>query len=469
MLLTILSRAVAADDAAITRRTTNGITLRVRLDHAEARVFAQRCKQRTCADEVELRAPDDVAPFWEHARVRVISLTSGADVIAIEAPRSDGSRWMHLLVPSPDSAAPLRSLWQGWTGARVGEEGERHRTTLVEQSEHGRVRLLLRTDREDVSICGREAFVSVRALDSSRMEFVPVETHNLAGAPATEVAARRGSMGSTDNPPFQLLQTIAASSALHHDLHAIADGNTSTHWAEAKPGPGSGEFVTFSTPRDVGLTGLDFVVRGTGASVQGASPRTFLIAVEGDLFRVRMPDNAWNREDQHYEVSFPKEIHSSCLSLVLESAFDARPDVEVAFAEVRARTSLDQKTVRELAAALSDPEPQASAAEALLLRSDPKAREGVRASYAMHTPEGRAHANNIIDAAPCSENAAFWATLAWPENASGRVDLTQSEHATERLRRCGKDAALALRAVLADANSRVRGNVALELARADPA
>src|SRR5262249_47645311 len=139
-----------------------------------------------------------------------------------------------------------------------------------------------------------------------------------------------------------------------------------------KAGDGRGEFVTMSAPEEVGITGLDLVVRPTEAVPEGAAPRKLYLATADKLFAVTIPEDAWQKPPGTRDtLKLPAALHTSCLAVVLDEAY-GHGDPRVTIAEVEARTAFDGASPEALAGALAGGGERARAAAALLVRSGPE-------------------------------------------------------------------------------------------------
>src|SRR5207237_10922572 len=101
----------------------------------------------------------------------------------------------------------------------------------------------------------------------------------------------------------------------------------------------------------------------------GAAPRTFFVATDDKLFHVTMPEDAWSKPGQTYDVPLPQPVKTTCVAVVLDEAYAHVAAPEGTIAELAAVTKFDadrasyDDVVKELAG------PRAEEAAAVLRRS----------------------------------------------------------------------------------------------------
>ncbi|WP_437678489.1 HEAT repeat domain-containing protein [Sorangium sp. So ce131] len=446
--------------------------------------------------------PDDVAPLLGGARAAAITLADGKRLAMIEAPApgaapassesrrasavTSGGTWVMLLAAplAGKGAAPV-VLWSGWTGVASGEHGEGRSDVVVVEPLASGSRVLVGHRREDVTLCGRPALVGAQEVDPRTMALV--KGASFQNLPAAERSAARkltAERRETDAPApaFRLLRPTAASSAIGKRFAEIADGDPKTAWSEGKAGTGRGEFVSFSSADEVGITGLGLRIKPPDGVQGGAAPRTFYVATPDRLFEVSLPDDAWLKETAGYEVKLPEEIRTSCLAVVLDEAHarGAPPaDVRVTIAEITARTAFDGQAPEALVGALAGGGERSRAAAALLARGGPEAIAAAIAGYDKLDPAGRQLAAGVIDAAPCATQIPFFtarlasATASAPPRRDRRAPPADPDpelhHARDRIRRCGRAAAPALAAIVKEGAPGAKVAAARELALVAPA
>jgi hypothetical protein len=476
--------AAAGQQALGVRAAPGGITARV-------------CAAGACAADggQALEVPAAVTPLLVGARVRRVVLADGRHLARIEADRGGtGETWV-MLVAAPiagKGSAPI-VLWSGWTGVARGEHGEERAHAVIEEPAGKGSRVVVGQRREDVTICGRKTVVAAREVDPATMTLARgASVQNLSAeerGKATKIAATRRE-GDTPAPAFRLLRPTAASSAAGKRFTEIADGDPATSWSENREGVGRGEFVSFSSASEVGITGFGLSIKPKApaaasppapAGEGGAAPRVLFVATPDRLFEVTLPEDAWKSEASGYEVKLPQELRTSCVAIVLEDAYAPRgaKNPQVTIAELSVRTAFDGQSPAALVGALAGGDDRAKAAAALLGRSGPQAIEATIQGYEKLDIAGRQLAAGVIDAAPCDVHAAFFAerlaasAIAYAE-AKKRRDPAASEdpeahHARDRLRRCGRKAAPALAKLVREGEDPVKLAAARELALAAPA
>ncbi|WP_437690683.1 HEAT repeat domain-containing protein [Sorangium sp. So ce176] len=454
-----------------------------------------------------LAVPSEVAPLLGGARVAPVTLADGRHLAKIEAPASgapsgareggvaSGSWVMLLAAPLAGKGTEPLVLWSGWTGVAAGEHGEGRSDAVVVEPLGSGSRVLVGQLRDDVTICGRPALVGASEVDPRTMTLLkgasfqnlPAEERRAAG----KVAAERREADAAA-PGFRLLRPTAASSAVGKRFAEIADGDPKTAWSEGKAGAGRGEFVSFSSADEVGITGLGLRIKPVDGVEGGAAPRTLFVATPDRLFHVSLPEDAWVKESAGYEVKLPEEIRASCVAVVLDEAFAPRgaqagergspsaPEVRVTIAEVTARTAFDGQAPAALVGALAGGGERARAAAALLARSGPEAAEAAIAGYDRLDPAGRQLAAGVIDTAPCAVQIPFFTArlasgaAAAPPRGARRAAPPEPDpelhHARDRIRRCGRAAAPALAEIVKGGGAAAaRVAAARELALVAPA
>ncbi|WP_437550082.1 HEAT repeat domain-containing protein [Sorangium sp. So ce367] len=472
-----------------------------------------------------LAVPSEVAPLLGGARVVPVTLADGKRLAKIEvsaggkpagagAPEGASGSWVMLLAaPLAGKGAEPLVLWSGWTGVATGEHGEgRSDAVVVEPLGGSGSRVLVGQLRDDVTLCGRPALVGASEVDPRTMTLLKgASFQNLSAeerrAAGKVVAERRDADAAA--AAFRLLRPTAASSAVGKRFAEIADGDPKTAWSEGKAGAGRGEFVSFSSADEVGITGLGLRIKPPDGVEGGAAPRTLFVATPERLFQVSLPEDAWLKESAGYEVKLPEEIKASCIAVVLDDAYapagagggrgaPSAPEVRVTIAEVTARTAFDGQGPAALVGALAGGGERSRAAAALLARGGPEAVEAAIAGYDRLDFAGRQLARGVIDTAPCAMQIPFLtarlasgaASAAQPPPgaaSAGRASGVASaapgraaraappeldpelHHARDRIRRCGRAAAPALAEIVKAGAAAARVAAARELALVAPA
>ena len=458
------------------------------------RVESSAIRARICASAagcspdggVTVALPEGARVQTGNTRMRAVMLAGGRMIAHVEIAGEAGAVGRVLI------AAPLDGkdrepvvLWSGVTGAARGEHGEERSQAVIEDKGSlagGATRVLVGEHRADVTICGRPALVSAREIDPQKLELVrATAVPNLGAAEraaAAKISAARAS-GEAPKTIARLLRATAASSALGKKLGAITDGDVRTAWSENKVGDGRGEHVSLSSAEEVAISALDVVVRPTEEIEGGAAPKRVYLATPDKLFEVNLPEDAWRQPaGTRYAITLPVALRTSCLSVVLDASYAPanQAGARVSIAEISARTAFDGASAEALAGALAGGGERAMAAAALLSRSGEAGTRAAVAVYDKLDDQGRRLAAQVIDAAPCKDQVAFFAERFAAASAvtPGRAAPAPHEgdpeliHARDRLRRCGRPAAEALAKLVRTGAPRTRVAAAEEISALAP-
>jgi HEAT repeat protein len=464
--------AAAGQQAIAVRAGPQGITARV-------------CASGACSAEggARVEVPAEVTPLLARARVGNIALADGKQVLRIEAPGArEPEKWV-MLIAAPLAGKPSEPvvLWSGFTGAAKGEHGEGRTSVVLEEKLAKGSRLLIGEQREDVSICGRPTLVSAREVDPASMSLVrgaavqnipPEERAKAIKLGAVRIDPARPLVGS------KLLRATAASSAVEKKFATLTDGDPETAWSENKAGVGRGEFVTMASAVDAPITSLEIAIRPEAEDI--AAPRTLLFATPDRLFEVSIPDDAGRKAGGLYEVKLYEEVRTACLAVVLEDSYAPRAAKapRVTIAEIAARTVLSDLDPPALAGALAGGGDRSKSAAALLARIGPAGTQAAIEAYPKLDDEGKRLALHVIEAAPCSAHVGFFVgRLRAPAPFERAKKMARSpssldpetEHALDRIRRCGRTAAPALAELVATGPDRTKIIAAAEIALIAPA
>lgn len=378
--------------------------------------------------------PESARAEAARADVAAIELASGKQIVRVTAKVGEAA-WTLLLAAPTDGRGEATVLWGGWSGRPTEESGTRteHQVEVVKR------RVVVRDRRDDVSVCGRGAWVNARAVDPATLALVPDTADDpiatsRAGAEMVEAVA-------VDSEPSRapsrarLLAPLAASRPGHG---ALVDGDAKTAWAPLGPGWGAWETATFVGAPDVPITAIDVVLVPYAAEVNKAAPRSFVVATADRVVKVRMPGGAVPAEGRTYHVAFTRPIASRCVAVVLDPA--ASSGAPSAIAEIRPRTGLDAMTLDALARGLGGPDGAARAA--YLVRAGRAGFDATTAAYGVLDGQGQDMARRVIDAADCADKAPFYVRLI------GKGDDATARRASDRVVRCGDAAVPALRAAI---------------------
>jgi HEAT repeat protein len=433
--------AADADAAVVAPSLEGGAVVAARV--LGGRVVYRACSQSPCVpsgSDAAVPLPVGTAP--DTVRIEPLAIASGRHVLWAHAPA-----WSALVGQSP-GAAEAHVLWSGSTGFTQGEDGERHGDWIEvrEPDAEGVVAVLIGEAREDVSICGRPSILAPKVLDPRDLTFKSVSVQRLRReerdrAPALEAVAAPAPAAQPAGNDVHILQATSASSGGGSPA-ALTDGDLETTWSEKRSGDGRGEFVQMNAPEQVEITSLSFVARPpTRAVPKGAAPRKLWLATPEALFSVIFRDDPWARPGASYTVKLPQPLRTPCLAIVLDEAFVKGPsaDADVTLAEVTAHSEFEDKPdPTALAAALAGGQARSRMAAALLARAGAGALTATAKIYPTLDDAGRLLALEVIDGAPCAESAPVYL------NAMQMGRPGEVHHATDRLIRCGRDAAPAL-------------------------
>ena len=114
---------------------------------------------------------------------------------------------------------------------------------------------------------------------------------------------------------------------------ALTDGKLDTAWSEQRPGDGHGEFVTMRAPSELPIHSLVVTIAPGKPKPEGAAPRTFFVAMDDRLLQVTMPEDAWQKPEQAYDIPLPTPVRTTCVAVVLDEAYArgaAAPEVSIA-------------------------------------------------------------------------------------------------------------------------------------------
>src|SRR6185437_8112378 len=240
----------------------------------------------------------------------------------------DGPAWEALF-----AGGQKEPLFAGMTGPSAGDPGERT-GKAVQVVPNGATSFVLVGDtREDLRICGQPVtLLDPQALYPASLTLRPATVQRLGASQreAAEALEAKEKAGPAEAPLAQLL--VARGSSVPSSRGAeLTDGDLQTAWRERRPGIGQGEFVVMAAPRNAPIARIAFTVSppapakgGSGTSAppnpNAASPRTFYLVSTSSVYEVTLPSDGALKPGATYEVTFPKPLETSCLSLVLDGA-----------------------------------------------------------------------------------------------------------------------------------------------------
>jgi len=333
-------------------------------------------------------------------------------------------------------------IFAGRTGYTQGDEGDRSgQLVLVRERDAQSKFVIVAETREDTRICGQPVTpLGAQGLDPTRMQLVGATLPRIdqkARAAAQKVIAQPRTGAAAP-----LARVLVATGGSSPNAPALTDGKTDTVWSEARTaGDGHGEFATMRAPTDLPIHSLVVTIAPSTPKPEGAAPRTFFVATDQKLFLVTMPEDAWQKPGQAYDVPLPEPVRTSCVAIVLDEAYVRSPGPpEVTIAEIGAITKFDVDGAKlaDVAKALSSPRGEEAAA--LLRRAGSDGLAAVVGEYATLDPRGRALAVDVASSAgTCDGAAAELLTRALADR-----EMEVRKRALGRIERCGKAAGEAL-------------------------
>jgi hypothetical protein len=415
-------------------------------------------------------AVHDVAIPIEKSRIDVAAAT--LEVLAV----GDGRRVVHARVPDFQrkdlafeaivSGQSDEPIWAGLTGYTQGSEGDRAGSVVLEYERDAQTKFLIVGEtREDTRICGQAVTpLAARGLDPHTMTLRGATLHRL-DKKARDAATRIVAQVRAPDAKAPLARVLVATGGSAPNAAALTDGKTETVWSETRPGDGHGEFATMRAPAELPLASLVVTVAPATPSPEGAAPRTFYVATDKKLLQVTMPEDAWRKPGQSYEITLPEAVSTSCVAIVLDEAYaGANAAPEVSLAEVNARSSFDAEgaSLDDVAKALSSK--RGDEAAALLRRASNDGLAAVVSAYANLDGRGRALAIDVASSAgACDGPAGELLTRGLTDR-----DVEVKKRALGRIERCGKAASAALTAAVRSDDEKRRTTAAPLLATVSP-
>ena len=417
--------------------------MEVTVDLTAAEVRASGGRWPIPIDAAKLPAEQDVT-------VEAVDVGLGKHVVHVRVPIKDdaaGVAWEAILAPG--KAQPI---FAGLTGRTSGDPGERT-GKAVKIVKVGSASFVLVGDvREDLTLCGEsETLVDPKAVYPEDLTLRPATVQRLDEA--RQANAERITAVDAGPAPAPLAKLLVArGSSVPGSLGAeLTDGDASTTWTERRPGVGQGEFVVMAAPKEVPIARMRVVVAPVGPTPpRGAAPKTFYLATSTHTFEVTLPDGAWAKPGESFEVTFPQPIDASCVALVLDSA-ETRdlPHPDVGVTELVAYSEFDAPgaTLDEVARALAG-ERKIVAAQ-VLERAGDAALGAVERAYDGLDARGRALA---IDVAASHERCEEAAPLLAKALCEKEGEAPRKAH--EKLERCAGAAQVLATRLREDAASR---------------
>jgi HEAT repeat protein len=401
-------------------------------------LVAAACAAVPCsAGPVSLGVPAELRA--KTPRAEVVSLGAGRRAIVVTV--TDGAHTFQAVVAGPLAAGAPKVLFAGLVGLLDGQEGTRSgpMVQVSEAESDGSRRVLVGEQNEGVSLCGRPTILAPRLLTPQDLELHAAKVQRLSVAErdgARQVKATWQEGPSSAAP--SVLSALAASSAIGAP-QALTDGNPETTWSEDVGGAGKGEFVVMHAPPDLPISMLEIAIRPKVAALpDGAAPERLFLVGPRDVVAVTLPEDAWKKPGATYVIQLDPPLQSSCLSLVLDTAFEQSKTAKVTVAELSVATDLDDGKLPALVARLAGGGQRAQAAKALLVASGPSGFTALAQAFSSLDEGGKRVALEILDQAPCAISAPVYV-----DALMGKIEA-QVQHAQGRLSHCGRSAGEAL-------------------------
>jgi hypothetical protein len=424
LLSCFVARDAAAKDAAIgAGASQRALVVRVEGDAISARACEKAAGCDPAAGGLTLRLPAAARANVERVTVDDLTVKGDKHVALVRAP-GDGDRELVVIVASTsktgDSPAVLYSGWSRRSELEVGRDDGGATLTLKSRSQ----------------LCGRDVLVRERSLDASKLAMTEAPGPDPIGGQRAGATKVRATVG-TAKPGLPILSARGSSSG---KASAVVDGDAKTAWTEDEPGSGARSWVSFASPADVPITGLDLRVGAAPADVGAPrAPRAVTIVTDGGVFAVELPEDAGARGGADFAVPFTAPIRTRCVAVVVDDVYPAPKsakkgaDPAAYLSELVARTALDGATLDEIAMKLAGQGPDKAKAElAVLSASGDAGIAAITAAYPKLDGPGRDAARRVIDSAGCDAKLALYVPLL------AEHDATEVDRARDRIRRCGK-------------------------------
>jgi HEAT repeat protein len=371
--------------------------------------------------------------------IEIIAVGEGRSVARVRVPDVQRKDLAFEAIIAGQADAPI---FAGLTGYTQGDEGDRSgQLVLVKERDAQTKFVIVAETREDTRICGQAVTpLGAQGVDPKRMQLVGATLPRIdknARDAAAHVVAQARSVGAAP-----LARVLVATGGSSPNAPALTDGKVDTVWSEARTaGDGHGEFATMRAPSDLPIHSLIVTIAPTRPKPEGASPRTFFLATDEKMFLVTMPEDAWSKPGQAYDVPLPEPVRTSCLAVVLDEAYaHGTSPPEVSIAEIAAVTKFDVEGAKldDVARALASPRGEEAAA--LLRRAGDDGLAAVVIAYPSLDARGRALAVDVASSAgSCNGPAAELLTRALADK-----ETEVRRRALGRIERCGKSAGEAL-------------------------
>lgn len=411
--------------------------LTVQLDDGAREVRFTSCATEPCApsgNAARVAVPAEYA--LDKASMKAVLLRAGKSVVHVQIPASEHGSGSYELLLAPGRDTPL---FAGATQPRALERGGSQR--LERHDAGGGALFVLGELPQGGGVCGRaEAPSRVHALDPLRGRWVAATFPRL-GTAARSARELTPSPTTAGWPDSRVLRPLHGSDETRGA--SMVDGEPTTTWSEQRSGDGAGEVATFAIDPALGLTGFRVQLSPPQPLAAYAAPRSFYLATEKQLYRVRVPKGQANGI---VEITLPGVEHSPCVSVVLDEAdTSVKTPRSVGIAEIAAITSLEREEhgVSALSARIVEGDsPRSHEALAYLLGIPTDLSAAWDHVYPSLSFRQKTMLAEVVDERGCAESS----TLAVHDLTD--ADKLLRERAQARLERCRHQAAPALVAAL---------------------
>ncbi len=387
------------------------------------------------------------------AELSSVPVGGGRSIAHVRVSLPGGGRWEALL--GPGAEAPL---FAGPTGYVRGAEGERtgERLDWIDRPDGSRT-VVVSQIREDSRICGDESTpLYPRGLDAATMTLRGATLQRLSAS------ARAGAKHLVLTPlaglppaPRARLLVPGGESTPQGAGARLVDGKPDTAWYEERPGVGQGEFVTLRAPAEVPIVRVALQIASTTPDKDAAAPRTLFLVTPGEIRELELPEGA-SKPGSSFEVRLEAPLRTECFSIVLgEAQGYASKTPRVGVAEIVAYADFEEAPLEDTARLLAGGGPRAQSAAAFLKRTGAPGLAALEHVYSTLDAGGRALAVEVATGAASCEEGAGLLLL-----ALGDKDREASRKGRDRLERCGKGAAPALRRGMKSGDPGVRARSA---------
>jgi HEAT repeat protein len=370
--------------------------------------------------------------------IDVVPVGEGRSVARVRLPDVQRKDLAFEAIVSAQSDEPI---FAGLTGYTRGDEGDRSgQVVLVYDRDAQSKFVIVAESREDTRICGQTTTpLGARGLDAKSMQLRGATLHRIDKK--ARDAAQRVVATARTSTIAPLARVLVATGGSAPSPAALTDGKLETTWSEQRPGDGHGEFVTMRAPSEVPIHSLVVTIAPGKPKAEGAAPRTFFVAMDDRLIQVTMPEDAWSKPEQAYDIPLPAPVRTTCVAVVLDEAYThgaAAPEVSIAEVAAITKFDVDGAKLGDVARALSSP--RGDEAAAMLKRAGDDGLTAVVSEFAALDPRGRALAVDVASSAgACNGPAADLLTRALADRES-----EVRKRALGRIERCGKSAGEAL-------------------------